>query len=282
MSGLGARVALVVGSLGAAGAGWFAAGRLHDGTSGTALGEVSIYDCPTPGGAAIGVVSAGDTLQLVGVTDDRWAVIQRPDNPDRLAWMSLAFVDTDADAGDLPQLTCGAAATGAPTATATTIVEATATTQPASTTTSSSTTTTTSSSTTTSTTTAIATSSTVSSDVTAPTVTLTANRAFFYVSPVNAACSGQDQLDVTVVIADPTFPLSVRSIQATWNSPSGAQTADLTPIGGNRFRLQITSNGPASGELPITITATGSDGVGNVGSGQLIVPLRQPASFGCN
>ena len=74
----------------------------------------------------------------------------------------------------------------------------------------------------------------------------------------------------------------VRSIQAAWTSPSGAQTANLTPIGGNRFRLQITTNGPASGELPVVIIATGSDGAGNVGSGQLIVPLRQPASFGCN
>ena len=145
MSGIISRVALVVGSLAAAGAGWFSAGRLHDGDSGTALGEVSFYDCPTPGGAAIGVVSAGDTLQIVGVTDDRWAVIQRPDSPDQLAWIPLAFVDTGADAGDLPKMTCGDAAT----AIATTIVDVTTTTQLASTTSAS----TTSSSTTTSTTT---------------------------------------------------------------------------------------------------------------------------------
>ena len=133
MSGLGARVALVIGSLAAAGAGWFSAGRVHDGHSTQAFGEVSIYDCPTPGGAAIGVVSASDVLQLVGVTDDRWAVIQRPGHPGQLAWIPLAFVDTDADAGDLPQLACGAAAI----ATETTLGETTTTTQPASTTTSS-------------------------------------------------------------------------------------------------------------------------------------------------
>ena len=278
MSGVGARVALLVGSLAAAGAGWFSAGRLHDGNSGTALGEVSIFDCPAPGGAAIGVVSAGDTLQLIGLTDDRWAVIQRPGKPEQLAWMPLVFVDTDADIGDLPQITCGSAAS----ATTTTIADVTATTQPASTTTSSTSTTTSTTSTTTSLVTSISTTTTVSSDVTAPTVTLSANRAFFYVSPVSTTCLGQDQLDITVAVADPTLPLSVRSIQAEWTGPSGAQTANLTPIGGNRFRLQITANGPASGEVPVVIIATGSDGAGNVGSGQLIVPLRQPASFGCN
>lgn len=278
MSGLGARLALVVGSLVAAGAGWFVAGKVHDDRqSATANGEVSIYNCPVPGGDAIGVVSAGDELQLVGVTDDRWAVILRPGQTDQLAWLPLAFVDTDADAGDLPQITCGDAATEPATTTSTTIAVATTTTSPATT---SSTTTT--STTTTSTTTTIATTSTLSSDLTAPTVTLTANRAFFYTSPVNATCTGQDQLDVTVVVADPTLPLSVRSIQATWTGPSGAQTADLTPISGNRFRLQITANGPTAGEVPVTITATGSDGAGNIGSGQLVVPLRQPASFGCS
>ncbi len=278
MSGLGARVALVVGSIAAAGAGWFAAGKVRDDQqSGTALGEVSIYDCPEPGGAAIGVVNAGDELQLVGVTDERWAVIQRPDHPDQLAWLPLAFIDTDADAGDLPELTCGDAATPP----ASTIAVATTTTLPAATTTSSTTTTSTTT-TTTSTTSTIATSSTLSSDVTPPTVTLTANRAFFYVPPVNATCTGQDQLDITVVVADPTPPRSIVSIEAAWTGPSGAQTANLTPIGGNRFRLQITNNGPTTGELPVTITATGTDGAGNVGTGQLIVPLRQPASFGCS
>lgn len=273
MSGVGARVALVVVSLAAGGGAWYGAGELNsnDDQSGIPKGEVSIYDCPVAGSDAIGVVNAGDELQLLAVTDDRWAVIQHPANPDRLAWLPLAMVDTAADAGDLPQLTCDASAT-----TTETTVGVTTTTAPLVTDTSSTTT----SSTTTST--SIATTTTVSSDVTPPTVTLTANRAYFYVPPVGAACLGEDQLDVTVAIVDPTFPLSVRSIQATWMSPSGvAQTAGLTPIGGNRFRLQILTNGPNSGELLVTITATGSDGAGNVGSGQLIVPLRKASSFGC-
>lgn len=274
MSGAGARFALAVGSLAAGGVGWFAAGQLHsnDPQTGTALDAVSIYSCPEPGAAAIGGVSTGEQLQLIGVTDDRWAVIQHPDKPGQMAWLPLALVDTDANAGDLPQLTCGAAAT----ATATTVASATTTTQLV---TDTSTTTTTTS--TTSTTSTIATTSTVSSDVTPPTVTLTANRTHFYVSPVSATCIGEDRLEITVAVADPTVPLSIQSIQASWVAPAGAQTANLTPLGGNRFLLQITTNGPSSGELPVTITATASDGAGNVGSGQLIVPLRHPASFGC-
>ena len=133
MSGLGARVALIVGSLGAAGAGWFAAGQVHgdDAQKGTALSAIPIYDCPVPGGIAIGAVDVGDQLQLIGVTDDRWAVIRFPDDTNRPAWLPLALVATDADAGDLPQLTCGDAATATETtigvATTSTLVETTST-----------------------------------------------------------------------------------------------------------------------------------------------------------
>ncbi len=277
MSGLGARVALIVGSLAAAGGGWAAAGQLHDDEtqSGTALGAIPIYDCPVPGGVAIGAVNVGDELQLIGVTDDRWAVIRHPDDPDRPAWLPLALVATDANAGDLPQLTCGDAAN----VTETTIAVATTSTSPVTTSSSSTTTT----STTTTTTTLISTTSTVSSDVTPPTVTVTANRPYLYVPPVNStpACVGQDVLEVTVVVADSTLPLTIRSIEATWTGPSGPGSANLTPIGGNRFSLQVTSNGPSSGELPVTITATGSDGAGNIGAGQLVVQLRKASSFGC-
>ena len=78
-----------------------------------------------------------------------------------------------------------------------------------------------------------------------------------------------------------TLPLSIRSIIANWNSPAGPQSANLTPVAGNRFQLVITANGPASGELQVTITATAADGAGNVGAGTLTVSLRNPASFGC-
>jgi hypothetical protein len=82
-------------------------------------------------------------------------------------------------------------------------------------------------------------------------------------------------------VADPTVPLTIRSIVANWNSPAGPQSANLSPIAGNRFRLVISANGPTTGELPVTLTATAADGAGNVGTGILTVSLRNPTSFGC-
>ena len=86
---------------------------------------------------------------------------------------------------------------------------------------------------------------------------------------------------MSIAVVDPTLPLVIRSIVATWTSPSGPQTANLQPVAGNRFKLVISANGPTSGELPVTITATAADGAGNVGSGVVTVSLRDPASFGC-
>ena len=86
---------------------------------------------------------------------------------------------------------------------------------------------------------------------------------------------------MSIAIADPTLPLTLRSIVATWNSPAGPQTANLSPVAGNRFKLVITANGPAAGELPVLLTATATDGVGNVGTGTATVSLRNPSSFGC-
>ena len=48
-----------------------------------------------------------------------------------------------------------------------------------------------------------------------------------------------------------------------------------------RFRLSIATDGPTSGEIPVTITATATDGAGNIGTGSKVVALRDPASFGC-
>jgi len=52
-------------------------------------------------------------------------------------------------------------------------------------------------------------------------------------------------------------------------------------VAGNRFSLQVLANGPNGGETPLTLTATGADGAGNVGTGQVVVSLRDPRSFGC-
>jgi hypothetical protein len=88
-------------------------------------------------------------------------------------------------------------------------------------------------------------------------------------------------VDVSIVVADPTLPVAIRGIVATWTGPAGPMTANLTPEAGNRFLLSIATGGPAGGELAVTLTATGSDGAGNVGTGTATVSLRDPASFGC-
>ena len=134
---------------------------------------------------------------------------------------------------------------------------------------------TTESSTTTSTTT------TVPTDRTPPLVSVTTDRTFLYVLTSSAPCSAETTLEVTIAIADPSLPLTLRSIVATWDSPVGPQVASLVPIAGNRFSLQVPANGPSGGETPLTLTVTAADGVGNVGIGQAVVSLRDPGSFGC-
>lgn len=275
MSGLGARLALVVGSLAAAGAGWFGARQLGDDEqAATASVAADLFDCPDSEGGAepesIGQVHIGERVWLIGVTDDRWAIIRHPDSPERPAWVPLAAIDTNATAGELPHLSCAAAAdlitdavtTSAPTSigTASTVVLATSTTAVETTST---------------------TSTTIPFDTVPPTVTVTADRAFLYVQSAIPPCDLESSLIVTIVVADPSLPLSIRSIVATWTTPSGVQTSGLSPIGGNRFQLVIPANGPPTGETPLTLIARGADGVGNVGEGQLVVSLRDPASFGC-
>jgi hypothetical protein len=273
MSGLGARLALAVGSLAAAAGGWFGVQQLTaEEPSADVISTTGMYSCPDDGLTVIGSLEEGARVWLIGVTDDRWAVIRQPDQPDRPAWVPLAQLSTSANSGQLPELTCASAigaTTTAPSdsqvatsvgATSTTIVLAT-TTSAASTTSS--------------------TSTTIVTDITPPVVTVTADRAYLYVLTTAAPCNAETTLLVTIAVADPTVPLTIRSIEATWDAPAGPQRANLTPAGGNTFQLQVLTNGPATGETPLTLTATGSDGAGNVGSGQLVVALRDPASFGC-
>jgi hypothetical protein len=273
MSGLGGRLALVLGSLAAAAGGWFGVQQLTaEEPSADVIATTAIYSCPDDGLTEIGSLQEGARVWLIGVTDDRWAVIRQPDQPDRPAWVPLAQLDTAADAGQLPRLTCasaiGATTTTAPEAQVATSVGATSTTAVLATSTSAVSTTS-------------STSTTIATDVTPPVVTVTADRAYLYVLTTAAPCSAETTLLVTIAVADPTVPLTIRSIEATWNAPSGLQRANLTPAGGNRFQLQIPANGPPTGETPLTLTATGSDGAGNVGIGQLVVALRDPGSFGC-
>ena len=273
MSGLGARAALVVASLAAAAGGWFGVRQLAtEEPVTTVISTTQLYGCPDDGLAPVGTVQEGDRVWLIGVTDDRWAVIRHPEQPDRPAWVPLAQLATSANSGQLPELTCASALGATTTTTAdsqvATSVGATSTTAVVATTTSAASTTS-------------STSTTIVGDVTPPVVTVTADRAHLYVLTTATPCSAETTLLVTIAVADPTVPLTIRSIEATWVAPAGPQRASLTPAGGNTFQLQVPANGPLTGETPLTLTATGSDGAGNVGSGQLVVALRNPGSFGC-
>ncbi|MEI2723505.1 MAG: hypothetical protein V9H26_08180 [Verrucomicrobiota bacterium] len=283
MSGVGARLALVVASLAVGGAGFVAAQQLGDDgpTGGTVLATADFFGCDVTvdatvaGATSLGQVHVGDQVWMLGVTGDRWAVIRRPEHPLQPVWLPLAMVATEADAGDLPDLSCTAAVDVATATTAPTATPTTATAPGAVTTIGLDTTTSSSTSTTSSTTT------TLLADVTPPTVTVTTDRAHLYVMTDREPCASETALEVTIVLADPTLPLTIRSIVATWSAPSGPQTANLVPVGGTRFRLEVPANGPAGGETPLTLTATGVDGAGNVGTGTAVVSLRDPASFGC-
>ncbi|HTH05237.1 MAG TPA: hypothetical protein VL916_05180 [Ilumatobacteraceae bacterium] len=263
-------VALVVGALVAAAAGWLVGDRLGNDDSAASASAVELTSCPTDdGGATIGHLESGDEVWIIGVTGDRWAVIRHPQQPLRPAWVPLTDIETGAHAGDLPQLACEEAEAVAATTTtagpATSVVIGTTTTLPF---------------------VAPSTSSTLPpttapNDGVPPFVTVTPERPYLYVSTPVAPCSTESELLVAITVADPTLPTAVRSIVATWNSPAGPQTASLAPAGGNRFRLVVTANGPVGGEVPLTLTATGVDGAGNVGSGFAVVSLRDPNSFGC-
>ncbi len=279
VSGLGARLALAVGSLAAGALGWIGAQRIgNEETSATTLAATDFFECPVTADptavVSVGQVHAGDRVWLIGTTDNRWAVIRNPDHPEQPAWMPLALIHTNSSPAALPQLTCTQAAVTAttlppvdngPTTTTGQVVSSTV--VLASTTTESSTTT--------------STSTTVPSDREPPVVTVTTDRPYLYVLTDRAPCSLETTLEATIVVADPTLPVTIRSIVATWDSPDGPQTANLVPVAGNRFSLQVSANGPASGETPLTLTATASDGVGNIGVGTVIVSLRNPNSFEC-
>lgn len=279
MSGLGARLALVVGSLAAGGVGWFAAQKFgNEEATATALAATDFFECPVTDDptavVSVGQVHEGDTVWLIGTTDDRWAVIRNPDHPEQPAWMPLALIHTSTSPGSLPQLTCSQAEVTATTlpdgdsGPSTTLGQGVASTVVLESTTTESSTTS-------------STSSTLPSDLEPPLVTVTTDRPYLYVLTERAPCSLETVMEATIVVADPTLPVTIRSIVATWDSPAGPQTANLVPVAGNRFSLQIAENGPPSGETPLTLTATASDGAGNVGVGLVVVSLRNPSSFGC-
>ncbi|MEI7547273.1 MAG: hypothetical protein WCK21_04345 [Actinomycetota bacterium] len=272
MSRPGARAALVLGSLAAAGVGWVGARQYFEdgaGNAATAGAGIDLYDCPMAGALSIGQVHPGDRVWLIGVTGRRWAVIRDQDQPDRPAWMPLALVDTRADTGDLPELGCADAvdlAGAAPTvSTAPPTSLGSRTTVAGSTTTSSSTTISGST-----------TSTKVVTDHDGPIVTITADHTALVVTPPVGACS---TLTVTVVLDDPTLPLAVVSAEATWTGKSGPREKALTPVG-KSFTLAVPStDGPTGTATQLTITVVAKDGLNNTSIATLPITLK--ASGGC-
>ncbi len=257
---------LVVVSLLAAGLGWFLVSRFAPKKEAIAApGAVDLFSCPMDGAQSIGQLQPGDAVWLIGVSDGRWGVVRHPDDPTRPAWVPLAQLGTTVRTGGLPELSCDVNPATATTAAPSTTLPPT--TLPGAPSTSSTTTSTT--------------STTIVTDRTPPTVTLTPNRPYLYVSPAGS-CAAEAELEVTVTIVDPTLPVSLRSIVANWTAGGALQTAGLTPVAGSRFKLTVTNNGPAAGETPLTITASASDGAGNIGTGTVTVSLRAPKDFGCS
>lgn len=264
--GTGTRALFVVGSLIAGIVGWFTAS--HVGATdrrGTAAGTVNIYSCPMQGAVSIGQLHGGDAVWLMGISDQRWAVIRHPNTPDRPAWVPLAMIRTGADTGDLPEIGCDpdpATGTTAPGATTPPSTAVGATTTSTTTTSSTSTTTT----------------STLPSDHTPPVVTVTTDRDYLYVSQ---NCPGKNVVTFTIVVADPSLPLRIRSVAANWSGAGGAPPVTLTDLKSqNRWSMVITGSGPASGAVTVTITVTAEDGARNVGTGTTTVQLRSAAD-GC-
>lgn len=272
MSRSRARVAApwVVGALLAAALGWFGVSHYAPAkAAGSVPDAVDLYSCPMEGAVSIGRLQAGDPVWLIGVSGDRWGVIHHPDDPTRPAWVPLAQLSPLTNLSGLPEMSCDTDPSTGTTAPPTTLPPTTVAGAPTTSTTTTSTTSTTSTTTT-----------TIPTDAAPPTVTLTTNRPFLYASPA-AACPTEVEMEVTVTVADPTLPLTIRSISANWSAPAGPQSSGLTPTTGNRFILKVEGNGPASGEIPLIITATAADGAGNVGAGTITVFLRDPGSFDC-
>jgi hypothetical protein len=270
-------VSLVLGAIGF----WYMHRPADNGANAAAVGAVDIYPCPddtTHGAvASIGQLHGGDRVWLVGVSQQRWGILRRPGQPTRTAWAPLSMLRTDATVGDLPEVRCNVDAA--------TLVATTTTTTPP--TTAPPTTVHTNPGkpgvpgTTTTSTTSTTTTTLVQGDRVPPTVTVTANRDHLFVETAVKPCSTEVDLEVTITVADSTLPVAIRSIVANWTTPAGPQSSGLTPIAGNRFLLHVKDNGPTTGEVPLVLSASAVDGAGNVGTGDLTVSLRAPASYGC-
>jgi len=74
----------------------------------TVAAETDLYQCPA--GATTGTVTAGQQVVVTGRAEgNHWVSVQRPQNPDAIAWMRVAAIAPDPASpawGDLPLGTC--------------------------------------------------------------------------------------------------------------------------------------------------------------------------------
>jgi hypothetical protein len=264
-------------ALGAAGA--FGGGNGNGGGDGSATlrpDAAPFFDCSSDAatGAALGDLHRGDTVWVIGRTDDGWLVIRNPQDLTTPAWMRAGDLEVAGDTGGLPPLTCEQAVTEA-----TAPLPSATTTAPTSTVLGETTTTSVDSTTTApitsvpATTTPPATTApaTTAPDTTGPAVSASSNSPFVY-SEGGAGCAGYlQQVTITVTATDPNGA-TVQGV--TWSA--GSLNGTATPLGGNQFRI-----GPVysthNGTITLTVTAQAVDGRGNVGSGQTTVQFRQIA-----
>jgi hypothetical protein len=256
----------------------------------------SYYGCSddTAWGAPLGDLHRGDQVWIIGRTGASWAVIRHPDNPGVPAWMPRAALTDYGDLQGLPELTCSTAlaaaalvpSAAAPTsaspasATATASSAPPAPTPPRSTAAGSTrtqpiapapTTTAPTAAPTTRATPTPTSPATTPKDTTGPALTVTTDSGFLYSEGSSACTAYRQQVTLTVAASDP-FGATVTAV--TW--AAGGKSGAATSLGGGRFRV-----GPLysthSGTIPMTLTVTARDSLGNTSNATRAVDFRQIA-----
>ena len=253
----------------------------------------SYYGCSDDSarGAALGDLHRGDQVWIIGRTGASWAVIRHPDNPGAPAWMPRAALADYGDLEGLPELTCStalaAAAAPVPTSASPTSATATASSAPSSPTAPPPTAPTSAPRTTAGSTRAQPTTpasatpaptaptptppATAPKDTTGPALTLTTDSGFLYSEGSSACTAYRQQVTLTVAASDPS---GATVTAATWTA--GGKSGAATSLGGGRFRV-----GPLysthSGTIPMTLSVTARDSLGNTSNAARTVDFRQIA-----
>jgi hypothetical protein len=210
-------------------------------------GTATYYGCSDDSqlGAALGDLQRGDEVWVIGRSGIDYLVIRNPRQLTSPAWIDADNLVISSEFADVPELTCDSASTAAA---APPPIDATTTTIPSPTSTAPS-------ATPAPTATPTTPAPTTPADTTGPTVTISPATTTLCSFGLNS----ETILQFGVAANDPTGPVTINSV--TWARGSGSGTA--ASLGGGQHRLSAPLGG--SGSI-ITITATATDGAGNVGS----------------